>query len=173
MCFRVRSDLFLSSFFNCFSFDRVQCEILAERITRELVEREKVLKDDKRNIKLEKDKEKKQRRCQKQIKKERDLTGKEKARRLVKLFFSTSIQIWCQWSINCLHSREYVLNFYSRLEVISLLGVAFFPSLNRASSQRENLEDQDGEKDLSVSDEPLPECTVAFTHGIGKEVTEK
>ena len=56
--------------------------------------------------------------------------------------------------------------------LVSLLGAALFSSVNRASSQRENLEDQDEEKDHSVSDEPLPECTLAFTHGIGKEVTE-
>ncbi|KAJ7386929.1 putative ATP-dependent RNA helicase ddx60 [Desmophyllum pertusum] len=41
------------------------------------------------------------------------------------------------------------------------------------SSQRKNLEDQDEEKDLSVSNEPLPECTLAFTHGIGKEDLKK
>ncbi|XP_078360877.1 putative ATP-dependent RNA helicase DDX60 [Oculina patagonica] len=106
-----------------FSFDRVQCEILAEGITRELVEREKVLKGDKSNLKLEKDKEKKQRQSQKQMKKKRDLTEKEKAR--------------------------------------------------RASSQRGNIEDQDEKKELPVSDEPLPECTLAFTHGIGKEDLKK
>ena len=58
--------------------------------------------------------------------------------------------------------------------LISSFHVALFPSLNfnRARSQRENLEDHDEEENFSVSDEPLPECTVAFTHGIGKKVTQ-
>ena len=78
----VQSDLLLSTY----SFDRAQCEVLAEGITREFVKREEDLKGDKGNLKLEKEKEKKQRQSQKRLKKERDLTEKEKERRLVKRF---------------------------------------------------------------------------------------
>lgn len=39
-------------------------------------------------------------------------------------------------------------------------------SLNRLNKQQQ---DQD-EEDFSALDEPLPECTLAFTHRIGKQV---
>lgn len=41
-------------------------------------------------------------------------------------------------------------------------------SLNRLNKQQQ---DQD-EEDFSALDEPLPECTLAFTHRIGKQVDE-
>jgi len=33
-------------------------------------------------------------------------------------------------------------------------------------------QDEEDEEDFSALDEPLPECTLAFTHGIGKQVTQ-
>ena len=42
-------------------------------------------------------------------------------------------------------------------------------SPNRLNNQHEEEE----EEDFSALDEPLPECTLAFTHGIGKQVTQK
>ena len=44
-----------------------------------------------------------------------------------------------------------------------------FYSLSRIASQQ----DEEDEEDFSDLDEPLPECTLAFTHGIGKQVTQK
>ena len=44
-----------------------------------------------------------------------------------------------------------------------------FDSLNRLSTQQ----GEEIEEDFSALDEPLPECTLAFTHGIGKQVTQK
>ena len=41
-------------------------------------------------------------------------------------------------------------------------------SLNRLDNQHEEEE----EEDFSALDEPLPECTLAFTHGVGKQVNE-
>ena len=43
-----------------------------------------------------------------------------------------------------------------------------FDSLNRLSTQQ----GEESEEDFSALDEPLPECTLAFTHGIGKQVNE-
>ena len=44
-----------------------------------------------------------------------------------------------------------------------------FHSVDRLASQQ----DEEGEEDFSALDEPLPECTLAFTHGIGKQVTQR
>ena len=44
-----------------------------------------------------------------------------------------------------------------------------FDSLNRLSTQQ----GEEIEEDFSALDEPLPECTLAFTHGIGKQVTQR
>ena len=44
-----------------------------------------------------------------------------------------------------------------------------FHSVYRLASQR----DEEDEEDFSALDEPLPECTLAFTHGIGKEVSQR
>ena len=44
-----------------------------------------------------------------------------------------------------------------------------YSPLNGLSSQ---LEEQVDEEDFSALDEPLSECTLAITHGIGKEVAE-
>ena len=44
-----------------------------------------------------------------------------------------------------------------------------FYSLSRIASQQ----GEGNEEDFSALDEPLPECTLAFTHGIGKQVTKK
>lgn len=44
-----------------------------------------------------------------------------------------------------------------------------FYYLSRIASQQ----DKGDEEDFSALDEPLPECTLAFTHGIGKQVTQK
>ena len=44
-----------------------------------------------------------------------------------------------------------------------------FYSLSRLATQQ----GEEDEEDFSALDEPLPECTLAFTHGIGKQVTQK
>ena len=44
-----------------------------------------------------------------------------------------------------------------------------FHSVDRLASQQ----GEEDEEDFSALDEPLPECTLAFTHGIGKEVTQR
>ena len=44
-----------------------------------------------------------------------------------------------------------------------------FYSLSRLAAQR----DEEDEEDFSALDEPLPECTLAFKHGIGKQVTQE
>lgn len=41
-------------------------------------------------------------------------------------------------------------------------------SLNRLNNQHE----EEDEEDFSALDEPLPECTLAFTHRIGNQVDE-
>ena len=43
------------------------------------------------------------------------------------------------------------------------------PTCNRLSSQG----DEEDKEDFSALDEPLTECTLAFTHGIGKQVTHR
>ncbi|XP_078360874.1 putative ATP-dependent RNA helicase DDX60 isoform X2 [Oculina patagonica] len=101
-----------------FSFDRVLCEILSQCITQEFEKREAVLraKSGPRKLKLT---EKRQAKAEKKLKKTRDETEKEKAKRL-------------------------------------------------SSQQGE----QDKE-DFSALDKPLPECSLAFTHGIGKQDLSK
>ena len=63
------------------SFDRVQCETLAAGLAQELVERENVLKGGEINLKLVKDQEKKRRQAEKQMKRKRDVTEKDKSKR--------------------------------------------------------------------------------------------
>ena len=42
-------------------------------------------------------------------------------------------------------------------------------SLNRLIKEQ----GEEDEEDFSALDEPLPECTLAFTHGIGKQVAQR
>ena len=48
-----------------------------------------------------------------------------------------------------------------------------FPHFVRTSAQRDKLEEAQDEQNLTKLDEPLPECTLSFTHGIGNKVGEK
>ena len=50
-----------------------------------------------------------------------------------------------------------------------MLNACHFHSVDRLASQQ----DEEDEEDFSALDEPLPECTLAFTHGIGKQVTRR
>lgn len=41
----------------------------------------------------------------------------------------------------------------------------------RSSSRRDNLEEAQDDQTLPDLEEPLPECSLSFTHGIGNQVS--
>lgn len=41
----------------------------------------------------------------------------------------------------------------------------------RSSSRRDNLEEEQDDQSLPDLEEPLPECSLSFTHGIGNQVS--
>ena len=65
---------------------------------------------------------------------------------------------------------EWYWNIYIYISIyIYIYIMCQFYYLSRIASQQ----DKGDEEDFSALDEPLPECTLAFTHGIGKQVTQK
>ncbi|KAK2572326.1 putative ATP-dependent RNA helicase DDX60 [Acropora cervicornis] len=158
-----------------FSFDRTMCEMLSKRLTEEFETREEDIRarDGHRALKRA---ERKQAKAEKKLKKTRDETEKEKAQRMCEML--------CKRHTEEFENREADMGArdgHRALKLAERRRAKAEKKLKRTRDEtaREKAQrlatqqDEEDEEDFSALDEPLPECTLAFTHGIGKKGMNK